>query len=92
MRHAHARLDSPASGRRRLLTLAAAAVALPGCALNSPPDAKELAETELAHAPFPAAYRAGGMNGVVAKPISAPTLLAEIARATRPANDELAVA
>ena len=32
------------------------------------------------------------MNGVVAKPISASRVGAEIARATRPANDELAVA
>jgi len=39
-----------------------------------------------------AAYTAGGMDGVVAKPISAPTLLAEIARATRAANDDRAVA
>ena len=39
-----------------------------------------------------AAYHAIGMNGVVAKPISAPVLLAEIAKATRAANDDRAVA
>ena len=64
MRHARARLDSAASGRRRLLTFAAA-VALPGCALNSPPTPKELSETELAHASLPSAYRAGGMTAQV---------------------------
>ena len=65
MAHAHARLDSLRPGRRRLLALVAAAAALPGCALNSPPTAKELSETELAHAPLPAAYRAGGMTAQV---------------------------
>ena len=62
-------------------------------ALSSPQAAAPiLALTANVMAHQTAAYRANGMNGVVAKPISAPTLLAEIARATRPANDELAVA
>ena len=62
-------------------------------ALRSPQaSAPILALTANVMAHQTAAYRAGGMNGVVAKPISAPTLLAEIARATRPVNDELAVA
>ena len=65
MAPARVRFDPPRPGRRRLLALAAGAVALPGCALNSSPDAKELAETELAHAPFPAAYRAGGLTDQV---------------------------
>ena len=48
--------------RRRLLALAAAAVALPGCALKSPPSPAELAEAELAHARRPPAWTAGGRS------------------------------
>jgi multidrug resistance efflux pump len=56
-----AALDLPAPGRRRVLALAAAALALPGCALKSPPPPGELAAAELAHATPPPAYKAGGL-------------------------------
>ena len=55
------RIDGPGLRRRRWLALAAAAAALPGCALRSPPDVRELTATELAHAPLPANWRAGGL-------------------------------
>ena len=42
-----------------------AAMALAGCALKSPPDAKRLAETELAHATLPPAWKAGGASAAV---------------------------
>ena len=48
--------------RRRLIALAAAAVGLPGCALKTPPSPQELAETELAHAPRPPGWKAGGRS------------------------------
>jgi multidrug efflux system outer membrane protein len=50
--------------RRRWLALAAA-LALPGCALNSPPGTKELTETELVHAPPPPNWKAGGLASPV---------------------------
>jgi NodT family efflux transporter outer membrane factor (OMF) lipoprotein len=56
-----AALDVPAPGRRRVLALATAALALPGCALKSPPAPGELAAAELAHATPPPAYKAGGL-------------------------------
>ena len=55
------RIDGPGLRRRRWLALAAAAPPSPGCALRSPPDVKELTATELAHAPLPANWRAGGL-------------------------------
>ena len=59
------RIDRPGLRRRRWLALAAAAAALAGCALRSPPDVKELTATELAHAPLPANWRAGGLAAEV---------------------------
>jgi len=59
------RFDRPGLRRRRWLALAAAAAALPGCALRSPPDVKELTATELAHAPLPANWRGGGVAAEV---------------------------
>lgn len=54
-------------GRRFPLPLMAAAVclALAGCALKSPPDTRQLAETELANASMPAAWKAGAASGAV---------------------------
>ena len=60
MRRRDLRLDPPRVARRRVLALAAAAVALPGCALKSPPSPKELSESELAHAKLPSGFAAGG--------------------------------
>ena len=60
MRRRDVRNDPPRVARRRVLALAAAAVALPGCALKSPPSPKELSETELAHAKLPPTWFAGG--------------------------------
>jgi len=59
------RIDGPGLRRRRWLALAAAAAALPGCALRSPPDVKELTAIELAHAPLPANWRGGGVAAEV---------------------------
>ncbi len=47
------------------LVALAASLALAGCALKAPPDAKTLTETELAHATPPAAWKAGGATGAV---------------------------
>src|SRR5262245_19622207 len=41
------------------------AMAMAGCALKSPPDAKRLYETELAHASLPTTWRAGGESAAV---------------------------
>jgi NodT family efflux transporter outer membrane factor (OMF) lipoprotein len=41
------------------------AFAMTGCALKSPPSNKQLAETELAHATVPPAWKAGGESGAV---------------------------
>jgi NodT family efflux transporter outer membrane factor (OMF) lipoprotein len=46
--------------RQHLLALAMS-LALAGCALDSPPDAKQLTETELAHATPPPTFKAGGL-------------------------------
>jgi len=49
----------------RTLPVLAAALAIAGCALDAPPDAKQLAETELAHATPPPAFKAGGSPSAV---------------------------
>ena len=54
----------PAISHPRLLALAAV-LALAGCALEAPPDAKQLTETELAHATPPPAFKAGGSPSAV---------------------------
>jgi len=64
MAHEHGYFDPRALHRWHLLPLVAA-LALAGCALKAPPDAKKLAETELAHAPFPPAWKAGGNSSAV---------------------------
>jgi outer membrane protein, multidrug efflux system len=51
--------------RLPLAALAAALVLTTGCALKAPPDAKELTDTELAHATPPGAWKAGGAPGDV---------------------------
>jgi len=56
-----ARRSSPSP---HLLALAAS-LALVGCALDQPPDAKQLAESELAHATPPPAFKAGGSPAAV---------------------------
>ena len=48
----------------RLLSLAAS-MALAGCALDTPPTAQELSESELAHATPPPQFKAGGSPGAV---------------------------
>jgi outer membrane protein, multidrug efflux system len=50
--------------RRHLLALATI-LALAGCALDEPPDAKQLAENELYHDTPPAAFKAGGSPSAV---------------------------
>lgn len=61
--------DHPARAPHGLHWLALAAVlaalAGAGCALNAPPDAKQLTAAELAHATPPAAWKAGGAPGAV---------------------------
>jgi len=42
-----------------------ASLAVVACALEAPPDAKQLAETELAHATPPSAFKAGGSTSAV---------------------------
>jgi len=64
MARTHDTVTAPAPARRHLLALAAA-LALTGCALKAPPGAKQLAETELAHAATPAAFKAGGQAAPV---------------------------
>jgi outer membrane protein, multidrug efflux system len=49
---------------RHLLALAAS-LALAGCALEAPPTARQLSESELAHATPPAAFKAGGSPSAV---------------------------
>ena len=56
--------NSPDPRRVRILVLAAA-LALAGCALKVPPDAKQLTATELDHAALPAGWKAGGTAGAV---------------------------
>ena len=51
--------------RPPLVALMASSLALAGCALDAPPDAKQLAETELAHATPPSAFKAGGSPSAV---------------------------
>ncbi|HSC62344.1 MAG TPA: efflux transporter outer membrane subunit [Caldimonas sp.] len=51
--------DRRAAQRPHLLSLAAS-LALAACALQAPPDAKQLADTELAHATPPSTFKAGG--------------------------------
>ena len=46
--------------RQHLLALAAS-LTLAGCALDAPPDAKQLSESELAHATPPPTFKAGGV-------------------------------
>ena len=58
------RCGPPGAHGRQLLAFAVS-IALAGCALNAPPDAKSLAATELAHAPLPAAWTAGGVPAAV---------------------------
>jgi outer membrane protein, multidrug efflux system len=53
-----------AVSRRHLLALAAI-LALAACALDEPPDAKQLAEAELYHDTAPAAFKAGGSPSAV---------------------------
>jgi outer membrane protein, multidrug efflux system len=50
--------------RQHLLALAMS-LALAGCALDAPPDAKQLTETELAHATPPPTFKAGGSPSAV---------------------------
>jgi NodT family efflux transporter outer membrane factor (OMF) lipoprotein len=59
MAHEHRCFDPSAPHRWHLLPIVAA-LAVAGCALKSPPDAKQLTETELAHSPLPPAWKAGG--------------------------------